>query len=137
MTTQEIINHFHTLVDDDTTLSSDEELVLAEKVYRKVLRRVPWEFLRTPFSGTSSTLVPYIALPSDFRSLIPVQNREVFYYGTDNQSYRIIPMARRIEFTAADGFAYLDMKNRRLVFTKQPAEAKIIQFDYIYRPNLL
>jgi hypothetical protein len=137
MTTQEIINHFHTLVDDDTTLSSDEELLLAEKVYRKILRKTNWEFLRTPFSGTSSTTVPYIALPADFRSVIPVNGKNIVYYGTSNSEYHLIPNQRRLDYDGSDGYVYLDMRNRRLQFTKQPTEAKTVQFDYIYRPTEL
>jgi hypothetical protein len=133
--TQEIINHFHTLTDDDTTLSSDEELLLAEKVYRKILRRANWEFLRTPFNGTSSISVPYISLPVDFRSVIPVNGRNIIYYGSANSEYRLIPNQRRLDYDGNDGYVYLDMKNKRLVFTKQPTEAKTIQFDYLYRPD--
>lgn len=137
MTTEEIIDHFHTLTDDDTTLSSDEELVLAEKVYRKILRRANWEFLRTPFSDTTSISVPYIALPADFRSVIPVDYRNIIYYGDSNSEYRIIQNQRRLDYDGNEGYVYLDMKNKRLYFTKQPTEAKTIQFDYIYRPDAL
>ena len=69
MITSDIINKFNLYVDDGSELSSSEELTLAEKIYRKVLDEHRWEFLKKEYSGTASTSVPYIALPSDFKNI--------------------------------------------------------------------
>jgi hypothetical protein len=142
MTGQLIIDHFHTLTDDDTTLSTDEELILLNKVYRKILNRIQWNYLITTHTGTTSTTLPYITLPSDFKRFVPFDGeddgRYSIFVGTDSVPYNLISQSDSFNYGNyynADGFFYLDIKNNRLYFTKQPTEVKTITFPYIYRPD--
>jgi hypothetical protein len=134
-TTQEIINHFHTLTDDDTTLSEDEELVLANKSYRKVLSESRWPFLIKRHTATQSTTVPYIDLPDGFKSFAPVDGKYTAFIGDSASEYPVISIVDSINYDGYDGRVYLDLANSRLQFTKQPTEAKSVDFFYIYRPN--
>lgn len=142
MTTQQIIEHFRLLVDDDKTLSPDEELIVTNKVYRKILNNRPWSFLTTTFTGTTSTSVPYIALPSDFKRFVPYDGYDngkySIFLGADSVPYNLINHSDSFNYGNyhdADGFFYLDAKQKRLYFTKQPTEARTITFPYIYRPS--
>ncbi len=135
MTTQQIIDHKNLLVDDDTTLSSDEDLILANKSYRKVLSESRWPFLIKRHTATQSTTVPYIALPADFKSFAPVDGKYNAFIGTSASEYPLISIVDSINYNGYDGRVYVDLANSRLQFTKQPTEAKSVDFFYIYQPN--
>jgi hypothetical protein len=132
--TQEIIDHFHTLTDDDTTLSPEEELVLAIKSYRKILSESAWPFLIKRHTATQSTTVPYIALPADFKNFAPVEGKYHAYIGPSGSEYPLVSIVDSVKYTNYDGKVYLDLANSRLQFTHQPTEAKSVDFFYIYRP---
>ncbi len=152
MTTSDIIARFQLQVDDNSELSSDEELALANQVYREIANDRAWEWLKTEWTGTMSTSVPYITLPADFKMLSPnysgdaywwatlgtnVGNNSIIYVGDDYEVYRVINFANRREYRDYSNVAYIDVPNQRLVFTKQPTEAKSVSFDYIKRPATL
>lgn len=152
MTTADIISRFQLQVDDNSELSSDEELALANQVYREIANDRAWEWLKTEWTGTMSTSVPYITLPADFKMLSPnysgdaywwatlgtnVGNNSIIYVGDDYEVYRVINFANRREYRDYSNVAYVDVPNQRLVFTKQPTEAKSVSFDYIKRPAAL
>jgi hypothetical protein len=146
MTTQEIITAFELYVDDTTELSPTEELALAEKIYREILNDRPWSFLQKEATGSTSTIVPYVALPADFKYLISNnqyagqfvdQNPSSRVVFVDEAPYTIINWSERKQYRDQDGYAYLDIPNSRLVFTKQPTVANTYEFDYIYRPDAL
>ena len=71
MTAEEIIARFNLQVDDSSELSSTEELALLNQCYREIQNDRSWEWLKTEETATTSISVPYIALPSDFRTLSP------------------------------------------------------------------
>lgn len=136
MLTSAIIERFRLQVDDATELSSDEEVALANEVYNEICNDRPWEWLKGEASGTTSTSVPYIALPSDFKELAPNKYlKSVVFVGSDYQEYTVVPFSARREHRDQDGFCYIDVPNQRLVFTKQPTEAKAVEFDYIKKPT--
>ena len=140
MNGEQIIEQFNLYVDDGSELSSEEELQLLNKIYRQVLDEKEWVFLRKPFSGSTSTSVPYIALPDDFKSIAVnwYENQEpeqIVFVGTNFEQFKIIPFMQRRNYRDMDGYCYLDMLNRRLVFTKQPTSVKTVEFDYIYAPD--
>jgi hypothetical protein len=138
MLTSAIIERFNLQVDDATTLSSTEELALAQEVYNEVCADRPWEFLKKTATGTMSTSVSYIALPSDFKMFSPnLDERSVIFVGTDYDEYIVVAFSDRREYRNMDGYVYLDMVNRRLYFTKQPTVAKTIEYDYIKLPATL
>jgi len=132
MTVDEIITKFELQVDDASELSSDEALELANDVYQEVQDDRPWEWLRTTATGTTSTTVPYIALPSDFKMMMPnAYNEAVIYVGTDYSPYKVIGYDQRRDYRDQDGFCYIDVPNSRLVFTLQPTSTKTIEYDYV------
>jgi len=158
MTWDDIIQRFHLQVDDSSELSSDEELALLNQVYREVQNNRAWEWLKTTWTGTTSTSVPYIALPSDFKMLSPnfnnlegysnvwvpigyysnvfpgnIGNVSVVFIGTDYTPYQVIPFSSRRNYRDASGYCYIDVPNQRLYFTSQPTSAQSVEFDYIKR----
>lgn len=138
MTGTNIIARFQLQVDDASELSTDESLALLNEVYSDVCNDRDWEWLKTTATGTTSISVPYIALPSNFKQMIPNSyNESVVFVGTDYQEYKVIPFSSRRDYRDQDGFCYVDMVNRRLYFTKQPTSAKAIEYDYIATPTAL
>ena len=147
-TTQEIITSFELYVDDATELSSAEELTLANKIYRKVLNNRPWSFLKKSFAGTTSTTVSYIALPSDFKFIIPnnnytdntidnapVSSATVVFVGTTYEPYRVVNWSDRRQYRNEANICYIDPVSSRLYFTIQPTSALTVEFDYVYKPD--
>lgn len=132
MLTSAIIEKFRLQVDDATELSSEEELDLANDVYTDVQNDREWEWLKAVASDTTSTSVPYIALPTNFKKIAPNKdNKSVIFVGTDYQEYIVVPFSERRDYRDMDGFCYIDIPNRRLVFTLQPTDAEVVEYDYI------
>lgn len=138
MTASEIIARYELQVDDASELSSDESLDLLNEVYNEIANDRPWEWLKVQATGTTSVVLPYIALPADFKELSVNQyNKSVIFVGTDYQEYQVIPYSNRRAYRDQDGFCYIDVPNQRLYFTKQPTSAKAVEYDYIIRPAAL
>ena len=147
MTKAEIILKFHLYMDDTTELSSQEESDLFDKKYQMICGLKPWEFLKTQGTGTQSTTVPYVALPSDFSYFSPNHNYTgdntygefpVIFVGSGYSPCQIVNFSDRRQYRNQGNSAYLDMANSRIVFTLQPTIANAIEFDYIKVPaNLL
>lgn len=148
MTSAELIAKFELYVDDGTELSTAEELSLLNKIYHKVCDDRPWEFLKKTATGTTSTTVPYIALPSDFGYIaenysytddsVSTQINsapKVIFVGTSYSPYYIINFSDRRQYLNKKGYAYVDIVNSRLVFTAQPTTAEAIEYDYIHIPT--
>ena len=147
MITSEIITNFELFVDDTTELSAQEELSLANKIYRRVLNYRPWEFLKKEATGTLSTSVAYVSLPADFAYMAEnnqytnnsaaIDNNaspKVVFVGTNYNPYQIINFSDRRQYRNQAGYAYIDIVNSRLVFTAQPTAAESYEFDYIHNP---
>lgn len=134
MTASEIITAFELYLDDSTQLSSVEELTLLNKIYKKVCRNRPWEFLRKTATGTLSTSVAYVSLPSDFSFFAEPKVVYVIKNGI-YEKYEIINYNQKREHLNEDRYCYLDMANSRLVFTLQPTSAYSYEFDYTYMPS--
>lgn len=136
MTGTEIIAEAQLYFNDSTELSSVEELDLLNKKYQFVNNNRQWEFLRKESTGlTTSTSVPYVALPADFKEFS--QNKDgvsVIFLGTNYREYKLVSFDSRRQYRDQDGYCYVDMLNSRLYFTKQPTTAEAIEFDYIHRP---
>jgi hypothetical protein len=156
MTGTQIISRFTLQVDDSSELSTSEALALANEVYHEICDDRPWEWLKSSFSGSTSVSVPYIELPSDFKSILPnysglssgtfnnmgvpsgyrpssyanFANVAVVLVGTTLTPYRIISQAEKRNYLNTDGFCYIDTVNSRLVFTLQPTTVKTVEYDY-------
>lgn len=139
MNGQAIIDQFNLYVDDSSELSSAEELMLLNKIYRQVLDEKDWAFLRRSFTGQTSASVAYINLPDDFKNITvnyyeDQEPDQVVFVGPNFDRYKVIPFSERRNYRDTDRYCYLDMPNKRLYFTKQPTSVKDIEFDYIYAP---
>lgn len=133
-----IIAKFRTRIDSQDELTDDEAIDLVNTIYKNILNDRDWEFLKKTYSGTTSTSVDYVALPSDFKYMSPNQeNKMVVFIGTGNREYQVIPYQRRRDYRNADGYCYLDMRQSRLYFTKQPTAAESIEYEYIYDPGAI
>lgn len=138
MIISDIIERFELQVDDSSQLSTDESLALAQEVYDDVCNDRDWEWLKDEYSTSTSTSVPYISLPADFKKLSPNQeNKSVVFVGTDYNEYQVIPFSNRRAYRDQDGFCYIDIANNRLYFTKQPDSVKTVEFDYIIKAPAL
>lgn len=146
MTKEDIIAKFHLFMDDTTDLSSEEESDLFDKVLDSIYSDRPWEFLKKEYTGTTSTSLPYIALPSDFRYLTANNNatdieteasRPVVFVGSTYSPYEVVNYSDRRAYRNKDGFCYIDAVNNRLYFTLQPSSALAVEFDYCHMPEHL
>lgn len=138
MTGSNIISRFNLQVDDSSELSTDEGIALANQVYFTIAQDRDWEWLKNTATGTTSTSVPYISLPTGFRKVLPNKdNRSVVFIGTDYEEYEVIPFSSRRDYRDQSGYCYIDITNNRLVFTKQPTEAKAVEYDYIKNPTAI
>lgn len=132
MVTSDIIEKFNLQVDDASELSTSEALDLANDVYGDVQDDRDWEWLKATATGSTSTTVPYIALPVDFKYVAPNKyNKSVVFVGTDFQEYMVVSFADRRDYRDQDGFCYVDIPNSRLYFTRQPTAVKAVEYDYI------
>ena len=64
----DIIADFETQVDDMTELSTEEEYMVLDRVYRRILSAKDWLFLMKPLALTTDG-TDRITLPTDFGSL--------------------------------------------------------------------
>lgn len=144
MTTQQIIEDiFRVYVDDTSELSSTQELALANRIYKKICRQRPWEFLKKTTTGTLSSSVAYITLPTDFLYMAEnnqsqevsenINGAKVVFVGSDYRPYKVINFSDRRKYREQDGYCYIDLANSRLVFTKQPVGTSY-EFDYVAMP---
>lgn len=151
LTGQDIINKFHLYVGDQSELSTQDELDLANKIYDEVMNDRPWEILKTSASGTISSAngVSYITLPEDFRFFIEnnqkTDNSETIYnnaspkvvfVGPNYTPYQIVNWSDRRQVRNAGNYCYPDLANNRIVFTTQPTETSY-EFDYIKNWDVL
>lgn len=139
MTKQEIITRAQLYLDDTSDLSSQEVSDLFDIKYAEYNSRKPWEGTKKNATGTTSTTLPYVTLPTDFRYLVQNANytssnyassRPVVFLGTDYRAYEVVSWSDRRQYLNRDGFAYIDIANSRLYFTAQPTVAESYEFDY-------
>lgn len=132
MITTDIIKRFNLQVDDSSELSSSEALDLANEVYSDIQNDRSWEWLKSEFTRSTSTTVPYISLPTDFKLLsLNKDDKAIIFVGDTYEEYQVVGYSERRQYRDSDGYCYIDIPNMRLVFTKQPTEVKSVEFDYI------
>jgi hypothetical protein len=131
-TGQTIINDFETQVDDATELSTTAQLMVLNRVYRKILSERDWRFLRKEFTGP--VVDKEVELPEDFDQIMNNKESEaIAYVGVNRQPYKIIAMADRHDYHAPQRVCFVDYTNLKLVFLEQPIDP-VITFDYKYLP---
>lgn len=134
MTTQEILDFFHLLMDDTSDLSTSEELILANQVYRSICIK-PYEFLKKEDTGAISSTE--ITLPTDFM-MIPdnvVDNYSPKKIYIDKKTYDFVNFSDRRDYEDKIGYCYLDLNNNKIVFTKSTTGT--YSYDYIFIPESL
>lgn len=142
MTTQDIITSFETYVDDTTELSSDQELTLANKIYRRVLNAKVWEFLKKEFIGVTDG-TDSITLPADFMNMLEnygytdntiEQGGKYVFIGTELIPYKVVNWSDRKQYRNDKHICYIDIVAGVLKFPITPDAGLDVSFDYIYRP---
>jgi hypothetical protein len=143
MIASEILLKFQLQVDDQTELSSDEELALLNDVYQETAFERPWNILKT--SATGTVVNNEIALPTDFAYIYnnrnyagndTYANLPVIFIGSTYQPYYLINFDERRQYRDQRGYAYVDYANNKIVFTATPADTAY-EFDYIKVPAAL
>lgn len=150
MTLTEILDRFHLLCGDDSELSTTEEESIANQEYLNIAADIPWEILKKTATGTLSTSVPYVSLPTDFGSLTE-NNQETsntanyadlgpkvifLVNGSTYTPYKVVNWSDRRQYVNEDVF-YIDIVNSRLYCAKQPTTASSYEFDYVSIPTTL
>jgi hypothetical protein len=83
MLASEIITTFELYNGDATELSATEELALLNKIYHEVAAIRPWLVFNKESTGTVSTSVPYVSLPTRFARIAEttiVDDKNKFIY---------------------------------------------------------
>lgn len=158
MTTDTIITQFELQVNDITELSSVEELMLLNRIYRKICNERPWEFLKTNVTGflsfDSTSSMYYITMPADFAYFIENANYtdssraydnpavpKVIFVGANYAPYQVVNYSDRLKYRTAGGYAYADFANNKIWFTQANNTNLSItssyNFDYIKVPATL
>lgn len=139
MTGKDIIDKFELNVDDQSTMSSQETLDLANKIYRQVLNYRPWVWLVKQATGTVSSQTA--SVPSDFRYFYNNYNdadgddKAVIFVGSDSQPYEVIPFSERRNHRDNGAYCYYDAVNNTINFTDTSADGLSFEFDYVRQPD--
>lgn len=146
----DIITSFELEVNDMTELSSSEELLILNRVYKRICL-TPYEFLKTNATGNiqSDATSSYITLPSDFRYLsnngdFSEQNMSydenlkfrIVYLGPEYSRYKVINYSDRLQYRNQTGYCYLDLGGNKIRFCNTPTQTTY-SFDYIKTPPTL
>lgn len=130
-TTQEILTKFEEYIGDATSLSTEQELALADKIYHNILEMHEWEFLKKEKTGSVNGTT--IDQPDDFNRLTV---EPYIYIGTNGRNpYKVIPFTERRLYTNQNNFAYYDARQEQFIFTRSVNDT--YSFDYIYLPESL
>lgn len=147
---EDIITNFELEVNDMTELSTSEELLILNRVYKRVCLS-PYEFLKVNATGTilSDSTSFYITLPDDFRYLssngdFSEQNMmyddnvkpRVIFVGPNFARYKVINFSDRVQYRNQTGYCYLDLAGNKIRFCYPPTDTTY-SFDYIKTPPTL
>jgi hypothetical protein len=139
MTKDEIIEKAKLYLDDSSELSDAEWSDLFDKFYRIFNSSHTWEGTKAEGTGTTSTSVAYITLATGFLYLTANANmtdasyeagRPVVYRGSTYRPYQVVSWSDRRSYRDQEGFAFIDIPNNRLEFTKLPTVAEAVEYDY-------
>lgn len=140
MIASDIITEFELQVSDVTELSTSEELKILNRIYRRVCRKRPWEFLKTFVTETILTDATgsYMALPANFSWFIPktydIENNSplaTFSIGSNYSPFQLVDYDDRLSYAGRSGYAYLDRVNSKIYFTGSTPPTGTYTFPYI------
>lgn len=140
-TGQQIIDDFRTLIDSQDDLSDEAVLDIAQQVIDIIINDRDWNFLRKTATGTLTTSDIEYDLPTDFRGL--TENYEdcngfpqrILFVDTTFERYHWINMSQRRNFIDSNGYAYIDLRQKKFVLTKLEQNSRIFEYDYFYNPD--
>lgn len=136
----EILEQFHTYVDDDTELSTAEEYILLNKKLNELANDRPWEWCKEVLSqAVSAGSTTYIELPEGFREFVEDESYGfgayfVITFGDSQNKYPIYPFAKRFEYK---DYAYYDPTagdNGRIIMPKTFVSGTLTA-DIIVQPD--
>lgn len=160
MNGQDIITFFETEMDDNTELSTAEELQLANDVFQEIYRNRPWEWLKKNVTGnldgfSNTPGGSYIIVPTDWMGFVTTGLATDNSTEYDNNAvakvvYIVDPLGNRIPYQLVNysdrrqylgnnasqgrnGFCWYDPTQNRVVFAQQPLYNKY-DFDYLGKP---
>lgn len=136
----EIIKKFEVWTDDQTELSTDEELFLANEKAKEIYNECTWEFLRKTASGSfSGGEIDLATLAPDFKYAMANYSEDFSYSSptipvcyVGGAPYKFIPMGVRNQHQGQQ-VCWVDLVNNKIKF----ADASIggtFEFDYQYKP---
>lgn len=164
MTVQEIIAKFESYVGDTSELSTQEEVDLLNKIFRKVNNYRHWEYLKTYDTGTfvDEGYGLEFRLPDNFVSFydnstytnnsIGIENNaspRVIYIKQDSTDYgaqgspnstpyQIINFSDRRQYRNTNGYCFLDSSGgtrKKIYLTGNLTGPIYFEYDYIYKPD--
>ncbi len=140
MTGTEIIKKFELWTDDQTELSTDEELFLANQKAKEIYNEVTWEFLRKTATGSfSGGEIDLATVAPDFKYAMANYSDDnsydtpttpVVYVG--GAPYQIIPMGSR-RMMQGRNVCWVDVVANKIKFDNTGAGGTF-EFDYQYQP---
>lgn len=140
MTGADIIKYFELWTDDQTELSTDEELFLANQKAKEIYNSNVWEFLRKSATGSfAGGEINLATVAPDFKHLMqnysedtsyPTPTETVVFVG--GAPYRVIPMAMRTQMQGQN-VCYVDLVANKIKFTQTTIGGNF-EFDYQYQP---
>lgn len=140
MTGLEIIKKFEVWTDDQTELSTDEELFLANQKANEIYNECTWEFLRKTATGSfSGGEINLTSVAPDFKYAMANYSDDGSY-GTPTvpvvwvggAPYKIIPMGMRTQ-SQNQNVCWVDVVNNKIKFANASLGGTF-EFDYQYQP---
>lgn len=139
----ELLKQFTVQTDDQTELSTDEMLSLADNKVKEIYVDTVWEFLRKSATGTfSSGSIDLTTVAPDFLFAMPNYSEDTVYMTPEvpvvyvsDRPYKIIPMGLRGQMKGRD-VCWVDSVQNKIVFDNTSL-AGTFSFDYQYIPSAI
>lgn len=137
---QDITKKFELWTDDQTDLSTDEELFLANQKAKDIYNETAWEFLRKTASGSfSGGEIDLATVAPDFKYLMANYSDDMSY-ATPTEAvvyvggapFKAIPMGMRNQFKSHN-VCYVDLVANKIKFPNASLGGAF-EFDYQYQP---
>lgn len=141
MTGSEIIKKFELWTDDQTELSTDEELFLANQKAKEIYNEVTWEFMRKTATGSfTGGAIDLTTAAPDFKYAMANYSDDDSY-GTPTvpvvwvggAPYKIIPMGMRNQ-SQGQNVCWVDVVANKIKFAVSTLGGTF-EFDYQYSPT--
>lgn len=137
----DIVKKFELWTDDQTDLSTDEEMFLANAKAKDIYNETAWEFLRKNVTGSfSGGQIDLATVAPDFKFLMANYSEDASYGTPDTvvvyvggAPYKVIPMGMAQQ-SQGKQVCYVDLVNKKIKFTSATLGGTFA-FDYQYQPT--